>query len=85
MIAAAIVLIMVLAVMPDYIEKSLWMRQLDYENIFWTLLLVRWAMLVSAFLVSPPTCPSISLGAKLPRNSRRAADETVVDPRRSRD
>ena len=50
LITAAIMLIMVLAVLPGYIEKWLWMRQLGYTNIFWTLLSVRWTMFFSAFI-----------------------------------
>jgi hypothetical protein len=32
------------------LEKWLWMRQLDYVGIFWTLLSVQWAMFCSAFV-----------------------------------
>ena len=49
LITAAIILIMVLAVMPGYLEKWLWMRQLDYTGIFWTLLSVQWAMFLLSF------------------------------------
>src|SRR5271156_5293013 len=50
MVAAAIVLVIVLAIITGYVEKWLWMRQLDYAGIFWTLLSVRWAMFCSAFV-----------------------------------
>jgi uncharacterized membrane protein (UPF0182 family) len=50
MITTAIILILALAILPGYIEKWLWMRQLDYTNIFWTLLLVRWTMFFAAFV-----------------------------------
>jgi len=57
MIAAAfllivVLLIVVLANITGYLEKWLWMRQLDYIGIFWTLLSVQLAMLCSAFVVA---------------------------------
>jgi uncharacterized membrane protein (UPF0182 family) len=51
-IAAAVLLIVVLVSIAGYLEKWLWMRQLDYSGIFWTLLSVQWAMLCSAFVVA---------------------------------
>ena len=44
LIAAAVLVVVVLGVITGYIEKWLWMRQLDYTGIFWTLLSVQWAM-----------------------------------------
>ena len=49
-IVAAILLIVVLVAIAGDIEKWLWMGQLDYAGIFWTLLSVRWAMFSSAFV-----------------------------------
>ena len=49
LIAAAVLLIIVLGIITGYVEKWLWMRQLDYAGIFWTLLSVQWAMFCSAF------------------------------------
>ena len=49
LIAAAVLVVIVLGFITGYIEKWLWMRQLDYSGIFWTLLSVRWAMFCSAF------------------------------------
>ena len=49
-IAAAILLIIVLGIITGYLEKWLWMRQLDYAGIFWTVLSVQWAMFCSAFV-----------------------------------
>ena len=49
-IAAAVLLIIVLGIITGYVEKWLWMRQLDYAGIFWTLLSVQWAMFCSAFV-----------------------------------
>jgi uncharacterized membrane protein (UPF0182 family) len=48
MIVAAFLLIVVLVGIAGYLEKWLWMRQLGYTGIFWTLLSVQWAMLCSA-------------------------------------
>jgi hypothetical protein len=50
MIAAAVLLIIVLGIITGDVEKWLWMRQLDYAGIFWTLLSVQWAMFCSAFV-----------------------------------
>jgi uncharacterized membrane protein (UPF0182 family) len=50
LIVAAFLLFAVLAGIAGYLEKWLWMRQLDYTGIFWTLLSVQWAMLCSAFI-----------------------------------
>ena len=49
-IAAAVLLIIVLGTITGYLQKWLWMRQLDYAGIFWTLLSVQWAMFCSAFV-----------------------------------
>ena len=50
MIAAAVLLVIVLGFITGYLEKWLWMRQLDYAGIFWTLLSVQWAMFCLAFV-----------------------------------
>ncbi len=52
MLTAAVVLITALATIPDYAVNWLWMRRLGYANIFWTLLSIRWAMFLSAFVVA---------------------------------
>src|ERR1700756_3435040 len=49
LIAAGFLLILVLGIITGYLEKWLWMRQLDYAGIFWTLLAFRWAMFCAAF------------------------------------
>ncbi len=49
-IAAAVLLIVILVGFGGYIEKWLWMRQLDYIGIFWTLLSIQWAMFCLAFV-----------------------------------
>ena len=50
MIAAAVLLVIALGIITGYLEKWLWMQQLDYPGIFWTLLSVQWAMFCSAFV-----------------------------------
>ncbi len=40
----------VLIVVPDLLQKWLWMRQLNYSGIFWTLLSVKWGMTCVAFI-----------------------------------
>src|ERR1700739_4817719 len=51
-IAAAVLLIILQGIITGYVEKWLWMRQLDYAGIFWTLLSVHWAMFCSAFVLA---------------------------------
>jgi uncharacterized membrane protein (UPF0182 family) len=50
MVAAAVLLIVVLVGIAGYLENWLWMRQLNYVGIFWTLLSVQWAMFCSALV-----------------------------------
>jgi uncharacterized protein len=40
----------VLIEIPTYLQKWLWMRQLNYLDIFWTLLFVQWAMFFFCFI-----------------------------------
>ena len=43
----------VLSVVLGLVQKWLWMRQLDYQGIFWTLLSVKWGIFaVTLILVS---------------------------------
>ena len=51
-IVAAVVLIALLAVISGLIQKWLWMRQLGYSGVFWTLLSVRWELFCVAFVVA---------------------------------
>ena len=51
-IAAAIVLIALVAFIPGWIQKWLWMRQLGYAGIFWTIWSVRWELFAAAFVVA---------------------------------
>ena len=51
-IVGAISIIAFLAFMPSWIQKWLWMRQLGYAGIFWTLFSVRWELFCAAFVVA---------------------------------
>jgi uncharacterized membrane protein (UPF0182 family) len=51
-IAAAILGILILAIISGDIQKWLWMQQLNYAVIFWTLLSVKWQMFCLAFVVA---------------------------------
>ncbi len=48
----AFLAIAILALISGYIQKGLWMRQLGYAGIFWTLLSVKWGLFCVAFVVS---------------------------------
>ncbi len=50
MIVAAVLLIAVLVSIAGYVANWLWMRELNYLGIFWTLLSVQWVMFGSAFV-----------------------------------
>jgi uncharacterized membrane protein (UPF0182 family) len=49
-VTIAVLLIGALMVIPDLLQKWLWMRQLNYAGIFWTLLSVKWGMTCAAFI-----------------------------------
>lgn len=51
-VVAAIVVIALLVVISGYIQKGLWMRQLGYSGVFWTLLALRWELFCVAFVVA---------------------------------
>ena len=51
-IVGAISIIALLAFIPSWIQKWLWMRQLGYAGVFWTLLSVRWELSCAAFVVT---------------------------------
>jgi len=51
-IVGAILLIGILAFIPSWIQKWLWMRQLGYAGVFWTLLSVRWELFCGAFALA---------------------------------
>ena len=50
-IGAAILGGLILAIVSGVIQKWLWMKQLDYGGIFWTLLSAKWQMFFLAFVV----------------------------------
>ena len=52
LIVAAVLFVVVLVGIAGNLEQWLWMRQLNYAGIFWTLLSVQWAMFCSAFVVA---------------------------------
>jgi hypothetical protein len=49
-VVGAFLVFAVLAVISGYIQKGLWMRQLGYSGIFWTLLSVKWGLCCVAFV-----------------------------------
>jgi uncharacterized membrane protein (UPF0182 family) len=49
-VAIVVLLLAALVVIPDLLQKWLWMRQLNYEDIFWTLLSVKLGMTCVAFI-----------------------------------
>jgi len=50
-IVGAIAVVAFLTLISGYIQKGLWMRQLGYSGIFWTLLSVRWSLFCAAFVI----------------------------------
>jgi len=51
-IVGAVVLIALLAVISGLVQKGLWMQQLGYSGVFWTLLSLRWELFCVAFVVA---------------------------------
>ena len=49
---ALIAIVVVLSTVLGLVQKWLWMRQLDYAGIFWTLLSVKWGIFGVALIVS---------------------------------
>ncbi|MGA2212401.1 MAG: UPF0182 family protein [Bryobacteraceae bacterium] len=47
-----IAVVAILAFIPSWIQKWLWMHQLNYAGIFWKLFSVRWTMFGAAFVVA---------------------------------
>jgi hypothetical protein len=52
LIVGAFSVIAMLAFIPSLIQKWLWMRQLGYASVFWTLLSVRWGLFGAALVVA---------------------------------
>ena len=67
-IAAVVVLIALLAIVPGWVQKWLWMRQVGYAGVFWTVLSVRWELFAAALVVA-----ILYLGINLRRALRNAA------------
>jgi uncharacterized membrane protein (UPF0182 family) len=51
-IAAVVVLIALVAIIPGWLQKWLWMRQVGYAGVFWTIWSVRWELFASAFVIA---------------------------------
>jgi len=51
-VSGMFLLFVALMVIPEYLQKWLWMRELKYTGIFWTLLSVKWGMSCVAFTAS---------------------------------
>ncbi len=51
-IVVTVVLSILLVVISGYIQKGLWMQQLGYSGIFWTLLDLRWELFGGAFVIA---------------------------------
>ena len=49
---AVVAVVVVLTVIAGLIQKWLWMRQLHYLEVFWTLLGLQWGMFAIAFLIA---------------------------------
>ena len=64
LVPAAIVMFIVVGGVTGYLQKWLWMEQLHYPGIFWTLFSVQWTMFAAAF-VSVFLFISINLGVAL--------------------
>jgi uncharacterized membrane protein (UPF0182 family) len=51
LIPCVILLLIVISMVTGYLEKWLWMQQLHYTGIFWTMFSVQWTMYVASFAV----------------------------------
>jgi hypothetical protein len=51
-VLAAAAIVVLLAVISGWIQKGLWMGQLRYSGIFWTLLSLRWELFGAAFVAA---------------------------------
>src|SRR5208337_109277 len=51
-IAAVVLLIALMAIIPGWVQKWLWMRQVGYAGVFWTIWSGRWELFVAAFVVT---------------------------------
>lgn len=51
-VVAAVLAIGFLVASADWIQKELWMRQLGYADVFWTIMSVRWELFCAAFVAT---------------------------------
>ena len=51
LVPAVILLFILIGLVTGYLQNWLWMRQLHYTGIFWTLLSVQWTMFAAAFVI----------------------------------
>jgi hypothetical protein len=51
-LVVAVALIALLAVISGWLQKWLWMRQVGYSGVFWTLWSLRWELFCGAFVVA---------------------------------
>ena len=72
-VAVVFLSIEALTVVPQLLQKWLWMQQLNYADMFWTLFSVQWGMGCVAF-VGTSSCGSISAGR--PETASRWLDAT---------
>jgi uncharacterized membrane protein (UPF0182 family) len=51
LLPAAILLLIAVGMVTGYLEKWLWMGELHYSGIFWTMFSVQWTMFAAAFVI----------------------------------
>ncbi|MGC8493208.1 MAG: UPF0182 family protein [Syntrophobacteraceae bacterium] len=51
-VLAAVLAIALLVAGADWIQKELWMRQLGYADVFWTIMSLRWELFGAAFVAT---------------------------------
>ena len=51
LIPGVILLLIAVSMVTGYLEKWLWMGQLHYTGIFWTMLAVQWTMFAASFAI----------------------------------
>jgi uncharacterized membrane protein (UPF0182 family) len=95
LLGTVIGLIILLSVISGWVEKWLWMRELGYENIFWRLLSIKWALCASSFLgvflflwinlkVAISKSATFRAGAREPSNNPRTKSGMAISAGLSR-
>jgi uncharacterized membrane protein (UPF0182 family) len=51
-VAGVFAVVAIFAYIPSWIEKWLWMRQVGYGTVFWTLFSVQWGLFCAAFVIA---------------------------------